>query len=90
MDEDLAKQIEVSIIALCLARGPEKSICPSDVARAVVGDDGDWRALMDTVRQVAADLAHAGRIRVTQKGQTVSAKGAKGPLRLRLASGDPV
>ena len=56
------------------------TICPSDAARVVGGDD--WRDLMPLVRDVAADLAAEGVIRVQQKGVDVDVTTAVGPVRL--------
>lgn len=62
-------------------RDPGKTICPSDAARALGGNDG-FRPLMDTVRDAARDLVAAGRIEVTQKGEGVDLDTVKGPVRL--------
>ena len=64
------------------ARGPGKTICPSEVARALAGD---WRALMEDVRAVAADLSAEGHVIVTRKGEQVDAQSPGGPIRLGLA-----
>lgn len=64
-------------------RGPEKTICPSEVARDLGGED--WRDLMPQVRSVGIELAEEGAIVVTQKGQTVNPHQAKGPVRYRLS-----
>ncbi|MEL6623044.1 MAG: DUF3253 domain-containing protein, partial [Pseudomonadota bacterium] len=45
-------EIEAAILALCEKRGPTKTICPSEAARRIAGDDGPWRDLMDDVRRV--------------------------------------
>lgn len=81
-------RIEDAILALLEQRGPGKTICPSEVARALAGNgsrDG-WRALMPAVRSAADRLARAGRLQVTQRGQavpaTIGAAGAVGPIRL--------
>lgn len=58
-------------------RGPDKSFCPSEVAR---GFSGDWRALMGRVRRVARELP----LRATQKGAAIDLAQAKGPIRLAL------
>jgi hypothetical protein len=75
-------QIAATILALLEARAPDATICPSDAARALGSNEVAWRALMPDVRRVAADLAAAGRIRVTQHGQDVDALAARGPIRL--------
>ncbi|WOB43374.1 DUF3253 domain-containing protein [Thermoleptolyngbya oregonensis NK1-22] len=65
-------------------RGPDKSICPSEVARSLGGET--WRSLMPLVREVGADLAKSGAIVVTQKGIPVDPQTAKGPIRFKQAT----
>lgn len=74
--------IDRAILFLC--RGRAKTICPSEVARALVSDEPSWRALMRRVRKRAAALAGAGEIECLQKGERVDALAARGPIRLRL------
>lgn len=62
-------------------RGPDKSICPSEVARAIAEE---WRPLMPLVREVAAQERKAGRLLITQKGKPVDPGTARGPIRLAL------
>lgn len=62
-------------------RGPGKSICPSEVARALAED---WRPLMGPVRQAAFALARAGQLEVLRKGRPVSPEDARGVIRLRV------
>jgi hypothetical protein len=71
-----------AILELLGQRGPGKTICPSDAARALGGDDG-FRPPMGTVREAAGELVAAGRIEVTQRGKPVDLDRAKGPIRLR-------
>jgi hypothetical protein len=73
-----------AILELLEQRDPGKTICPSDAARALGGDDG-FRSLMDLVRDAAGDLVEAGQIEVTQHGEPVDLDRAKGPIRLRAA-----
>lgn len=75
---------ERAILDLLGERDPGTTICPSEAARALGGDDG-FRPLMPLVREAAADLATAGRIEVTQSGRPVNLATARGPIRLRLA-----
>lgn len=75
--------IAAAILQMTAARGPGKSICPSEVARKLAPED--WRAHMATVRAVAAELTEAGKIRVTQGGETVNPKEARGAIRLTVA-----
>ncbi len=74
-----------AILALVEARGPEKSICPSEAARAVAPD---WRAHLKGVREAALRLAREGRIEVLRKGRTVETLDAvRGVIRLRIKRG---
>lgn len=57
-----------------------KTICPSETARAIGGDD--WRELMPLVRDVAAGLADEGQVIVQQKGEPVDIATVRGPIRL--------
>lgn len=75
-------EIEALILALTADRGPGKSICPSEVARAL---RPDWQALMTTVRRVACRLATSGQIEILRKGQPISPADVKGVIRLRQA-----
>jgi len=74
--------IERLIVSLLDEGATASSICPSEVARAV--DPESWRALMPPVRAIAADLARAGIISITQGDEVVSPSGGwRGPVRLR-------
>ncbi len=75
-------RIEAEILALTEARGPDKSICPSEVARAL---DEDWRKLMTDVRRGAVRLAEAGRIEILRKGKPIDPAAIRGVIRLRRA-----
>ena len=74
-------EIERTILGLLSERRDGATICPSEAARAL-GDD--WRPLMQPVRDVAAVMADEGRLEVTQKGEVVDVREARGPIRLRL------
>ena len=69
------------LLALATARGPAKSICPSEVARDLAAD---WRPLMPEIRRVAAALQHAGHLRVTRGGLEVDAESGGGPIRITI------
>lgn len=77
-----AASIEAKIFELLAAREPRATLCPSEVARALAEDEGPWRALMPAIREVARDLAAAGRLAVTHGGTPVDATRAGGPIRL--------
>ena len=72
--------IEAAILRLAAERGPDKSICPSEVARAL---EADWRPLMAPVRRAAIRLALAGRIDILRHGRPVGPDPVKGVIRLR-------
>lgn len=76
--------IAAKIIELLQARAADRSICPSDVARALGENETAWRDLMRPVRDVAADLAREGRIVVTQGAHAVDPDDIhRGAIRLR-------
>jgi len=78
---------EQAILDLVTARGPEKSICPTEAARALAGFPADesWRGSLAPVRLAAARLARAGKITMLRKGRPVAPEDARGVIRLRLA-----
>ncbi|MDT5099368.1 MAG: hypothetical protein QOC76_3105 [Mycobacterium sp.] len=76
------QRLRIAILDLTRERGPVKSICPSDAARAVGGDD--WRDLMEQARDVARDLARTGDVEITQGGDVVDPDATwRGPIRIR-------
>ena len=74
-------QLRTVILELLDRRGSGKTICPSDAARALAGDE--FRPLMDSARAAAAELVAEGEIEVTQRGEVVDIAQARGPIRLR-------
>ena len=77
-----------ALLGLLADRREGATICPSEAARAVAGDDpSDWRPLMPAVREAAAALADEGRVEVTQRGRAVDARSARGAVRVRLVRG---
>ena len=73
--------LETAIIALLDARAHDASICPSEAARVVGGDE--WRALMEPARRAARRLVASGAVQITQKGRVVDPSTARGPIRIR-------
>ena len=78
-------QIASDILTFCQRRAPDKSICPSEVARSVAVSEENWRALMPTVRALARDLARQGQVVVLHGGKSVDEVASKGSIRLALA-----
>jgi hypothetical protein len=69
-----------------MTRTRSTTLCPSEVARKVGGDD--WRTLMEPTRQAARRLVAKGRIEILQNGRRVDPSRAKGPIRLRSVGAD--
>ena len=77
--------IAEAMLDLVAARGAQKTVCPSEVARALGGPHPDgWGPLMQPVRRVAVRLAHAGRIAILRKGKPVDPDDFRGIYRLAL------
>ena len=71
------------IAAMLVQRGPGKTVCPSEVARALAGPGGDWRAHMDEVHHAVDELAATGRIVLSWKGAALPRR--DGPYRIGSA-----
>jgi hypothetical protein len=76
--------IRDTILRLAAAVGPAKSICPSEVARAL---EDTWRPLMGPVRAEAVALAREGRLLILRHGKPVADLDAlRGVIRLRIVA----
>ena len=76
-------QLSQRILALARARGPNKTICPSEVARDLAGsNEKAWRLLMRPIRAQAVKLARAGAIELRRKGKPVNVDDFKGIYRI--------
>jgi hypothetical protein len=78
-------ELERAILALLATRARTATICPSEAARAVGGDD--WRPLMEPARAAARRLVAAGEVEITQAGHVVDPSTARGPVRIRRRPG---
>jgi hypothetical protein len=78
--------IEAEILRQTEARGPDKSICPSEVARALAqgGATDGWQRFLTAVRRAAIRLADAGRIDILRKGKPIDPAETRGVIRLRI------
>lgn len=65
---------------LLKVRGPDKTLCPSEVARDLAGEGGDWRAKMAEVHDAVDALLADKRIALSWKGQPLPAR--DGPYRI--------
>lgn len=81
--------LQAAILRLCSERGEGKSICPSEVARALAGNDEKlWRLLMHPIREAAMALAREGRVVILRKGKPVPVgEQVRGVIRLALPRG---
>jgi hypothetical protein len=77
---------------LISARDYPKTICPSEVARALSASElsalhaPDWRATMVDVRELVWELREQGEVEVLQTGEVLdveSLSDIKGPIRVR-------
>jgi len=77
------RRIEAAMRALLGSRKPDRTICPSDVAR-IVGGPG-WRTVLAVVREHAVVMRTRGEIEILRRGQVVQDDPTQGVLRYRLA-----
>lgn len=74
-------------------RAHPKTMCPSEAARALTGDDleesgaSNWRELMQPLRQLVFEMRDAGEVEILQKGVVLplhqTLEETTGPIRLR-------
>ncbi|MDD7928222.1 DUF2256 and DUF3253 domain-containing protein [Microbacterium sp. NM3R9] len=74
-------QLTQAILDLLDARAATATICPSEAARKVGGEE--WRDLMEPARRAARRLVADGEVDITQRGAVVDPSTAKGPIRIR-------
>lgn len=74
--------IREAILAQTAAAGPDRSITPEDVARALTTEK--WQSLLPRIRREAVLLAREGAIDVLRKGKPVDPEAEiRGVIRLR-------
>ena len=85
---DASPGLERVILRLCAEIGADKTICPSDAAKAMAMETGGgelaWRDWLVKVRRSAVDLAHSGRLVIYRKGKPVDPDDFRGVYRLGL------
>ena len=89
---DTLDGLEDRILAMAIERGQgnanSKTVCPSEVARDLVGsDEKRWRLLMAPIRKAAVALAIAGKVEIRRKGRPVDPLDFRGIYRI-AAVGD--
>lgn len=85
--------LEDVILELCAARGADRTICPTDAAKAYAVARGEedplaWRAWLQQVRATAVGLARHGRLVVYRKGKPADPEDFRGVYRLGLPRHD--
>jgi len=73
---------EQAILDLIALRGPGKTICPTEAAKAV--SPKNWRKLLPEVRASAVRLAVAEKASIYRKGKPVDPLNFKGVYRIGL------
>jgi uncharacterized protein DUF3253 len=81
------ESIEQTILRLLMEAGPDRTISPTEVARAIAPDP-NWHLRMPAVRRAAIGLALQGRVVIARKGKPVDARDFKGVYRLSLPRQD--
>lgn len=77
--------IEETMLRMVAERGAGKTVCPSEIARALAGPQPeDWSPLMQPVRRVAVRLTKAGRLAILRKGRAADPDDFRGIYRLGL------
>jgi hypothetical protein len=76
--------IRQTILHMATDRGMDKTICPSEVARALF--PVNWRKYMEEVREAAIELQQEGKVSITQKGEPADVEHIKGPIRIKIVS----
>jgi len=61
----------------------EESSPATNPSESTESEQGNWRNLMQPVREAAQEMAENGIIDITQKGRPVDPQQFKGPIRLR-------
>lgn len=77
-------RVSAEILRQAIAAGPARSVCPTDIARALAPD---WHSQLSAVRRAALRLAAAGRIDILRKGKPIPPEAMKGVIRLRIRPG---
>ena len=74
-------KLDAAILLLLDMRADEATICPSEAARMVGGEE--WQPLMQPARDAARRLVAHGLVEITQRGRVVDGSMAKGPIRIK-------
>lgn len=94
IDPQTLETVKGHLTELLHSRMYPKTICPSEVARALSSLElsklrvSDWRYLMDPVRAILFDMRSNGEVEILQRGEVIPQrmclKDIRGPIRARL------
>jgi hypothetical protein len=83
---DTPDNLPDTILALCADAAPDRTICPTDAAKAFAEARGEdalaWRSHLQDVRRTAVKLAVAGRLVIYRKGKPADPNDFRGVYRL--------
>lgn len=86
--KETRKGLEDTILELCIACGPGKTIDPGEAAKAFAQARGEdelaWRRWLAHVRTAAVGLARQGRLVIYRKGKPADPDDFRGVYRLGL------
>ncbi|KAL8904771.1 MAG: hypothetical protein Q9171_006932 [Xanthocarpia ochracea] len=93
-ESEITKTLKTHLLRKLQSRQYPKTICPSEIPRALSNSDlaamglYDWRNLMPQVRDILFDMRSEGQVEILQKGEVVTAattiEDIRGPIRARL------
>lgn len=72
-------------LALLAARSENATVCPSEVARLIAGEDGAWREAMPQVHAAVDALVNEGAVQLSWKGRPLAMRA--GPYRIARGVG---
>ena len=67
-------------LALLAASADDATVCPSEVARVLAAETGEWRDAMPEVHAAVDALVHDGVVRLSWKGRPLAMR--VGPYRI--------
>ncbi|MBM3608985.1 MAG: DUF3253 domain-containing protein [Alphaproteobacteria bacterium] len=86
------RTLEDVIRDMCVTAGPQKTICPTDAAKAFASERGEddlaWRSWLQKIRGAAVGMARKGEIVIYRKGKPADPDDFRGVYRLGLPRSD--
>ena len=78
-------EVGALVLSLLDSRAAGATLCPSEVARALAKEDGEWRMAMPRVHAAVDRLLHKELIRLSWKGERLESR--SGPYRIASRRG---